>query len=110
MKPAARKGTWLPLLLPLFFSLATATVPAQTFTTLHSFTVTSNSSNSDGAYPYAKLLLSGNTLYGTAQNGGSSGNGVVFAVNTDGTGFTNLHSFTALNNSTTTMELIRQQN
>ena len=28
--------------------------------------------------------------------GGSSGNGTVFAVNTDGTGFTNLHSFTAL--------------
>ena len=28
-------------------------------------------------------------------DGGSSGNGTVFAVNTDGTGFTNLHSFTA---------------
>ena len=28
-------------------------------------------------------------------SGGSSGNGTVFAVNTDGTGFTNLHSFTA---------------
>ena len=33
---------------------------------------------------------------GRRHDGGSSGNGTVFAVNTDGTGFTNLHSFTAL--------------
>ena len=67
------------------------------FTNLHSFTAKSGlaSTNSDGAYPSAGLILSGNTLYGTANGGGSSGNGTVFAVNTDGTGFTNLHSFTA---------------
>src|ERR1035437_6863370 len=60
------------------------------FTNLHSF----NWSN-DGAHPVARLNLSGNTLYGTTQDGGSSGYGIVFKVNTDGTGFTNLHSFTA---------------
>src|SRR6185369_10506619 len=67
------------------------------FTTLHSFTAISgpNNTNRDGAYPTTGLLLSGNTLYGTAPNGGSSGNGTVFAVGTDGSGFTNLHSFTA---------------
>ena len=70
------------------------------FTTLHSFTALSNSTNSDGAYPCAGLILSGNTLYGTAVRGGISGNGTVFALNTDGTGFTNLYSFTALSNST----------
>ena len=43
----------------------------------------------------AGLILSGNTLYGTAVYGGSSGDGTVFAVNTDGTGFTTLHNFTA---------------
>ena len=66
------------------------------FTTLHSFTAISGplSTNSDGAYPEAGLFLSGNTLYGTAGYGGSSGKGTMFAVNTDGTGFTNLHSFT----------------
>ncbi len=74
------------------------------FTNLHSFTATSGSAgsygtNSEGASPYAGLLLSGNTLYGTAQYGGSSGWGAVFAVNTDGTGFTNLHSFTATSGS-----------
>ena len=69
------------------------------FTNLHSFTAaTYNSSigattNSDGANPQGGLILAGNTLYGTAANGGSSGKGTVFAVNTDGTGFTNLHSF-----------------
>jgi uncharacterized repeat protein (TIGR03803 family) len=61
------------------------------FTTLYSFT-----GGSDGANPYAGLILSGNTLYGTTEWGGSSGNGTVFALNTDGTGFTVLHTFTAL--------------
>ncbi len=66
------------------------------FTTLHNFTATdpNTGTNSDGANPYAGLILSGNTLYGAAANGGSSGEGTVFAVNTNGTGFTNLHSFT----------------
>jgi len=67
------------------------------FTNLHGFTATKgqSSTNSDGAYPFGRLVLSGNTLYGTTPGGGSSGNGTVFKVNTDGTGFTNLHSFTA---------------
>src|SRR5215471_12491148 len=59
------------------------------FTNLHSFT-----GGSDGANPIGGLILSGNTLYGTAYSGGSWASGTVFAVNTDGTGFTNLHSFT----------------
>jgi len=76
--------------------LAMGTVPlsAQTFTTLHSFT-----GSSDGSFPAAGLILSSNTLYGTAQCGGDSDNGTVFALNTDGTGFTNLHSFTARSGS-----------
>src|SRR5260370_15288863 len=64
-------------------------VTAQTFTLLHSFTGVS-----DGANPRAGLILSGSTLYGTAGQGGSFGVGTVFAINTDGTGFTNLHNFT----------------
>src|SRR5438874_2099167 len=61
---------------------------AQTFTTLHSFTA-----GSDGAQPYAVLVLSGNTLYGTTGGGGIPGYGTVFAVNTDGSDFTTLYSF-----------------
>ena len=73
---------------------------AQTFTTLYSFTASSTNAsgsytNSDGANPYASLTVADhrNTRYGTAANGGSWGYGTVFAVNADGTGFTNLHSF-----------------
>lgn len=66
------------------------------FATLYSFTTTSGPSNtnSDGASPQAGLILSGNTLFGTAYEGGSGNGGTVFAVDTDGTGFTNLHDFT----------------
>ena len=72
------------------------------FTNLHSFTTTSGSpaTNSDGASPYESLILSGSTLYGMTPAGGNSGNGVVFRLNTDGSGFTNLHSFTATSGST----------
>jgi uncharacterized repeat protein (TIGR03803 family) len=64
------------------------------FTTLHSF-----SGLKDGGYPLASLVLSGATLYGTAQQGGSSGNGTLFAISTNGTGFTNLYTFTTTSGS-----------
>jgi uncharacterized repeat protein (TIGR03803 family) len=63
-------------------------VSAQTLTALKSF------SSGDGALPYGELLLSGSTLYGTTENGGSANSGTVFKVNADGSGFTNLYSFT----------------
>jgi len=50
--------------------------------------------NFEGANPNAALILSNNTLYGTAAAAGSSGAGTVFALNTDGSGFRVLHSFT----------------
>ena len=62
---------------------------AQTFTTLYSFT-----GGSDGAQPLAGLILSSNILYGTASGGVNPGKGTVFALSTDGTGFTTLYSFT----------------
>jgi uncharacterized repeat protein (TIGR03803 family) len=65
------------------------------FRVLHNFSpYTSGYTNSDGGAPRSGLVLSGNTLYGAASVGGSLGNGTVFAINTDGTGFTNLHTFT----------------
>ena len=78
--------------------LLTSGLNAQTFTTLRSFTATDPNTyaNSDGANPVAGLILSGNTLYGTAVYGGDSGRGTVFKLNTDGTGFTNLYSFTKI--------------
>ena len=63
------------------------------FAVLHRFTTTFAGTNIDGAAPEASLVLSGNMLYGTA-SGGGRGYGTIFAVNTDGAGFTNLYSFT----------------
>ena len=78
--------------------LLTSALEAQTFLTLHSFSAGSGQypnyiTNTDGAYPQPGLVLSSNTLFGTAKFGGSSSRGTVFAVNTDGTGFTTLHNF-----------------
>src|SRR5258706_106048 len=82
------------LLLPLITCLGLilpGRATAQTFTTLHSF----NGSISDGSDPQAGLIFAGNsnTLYGTSYKGGSTSGGTVFAINTDGTGFTILHNF-----------------
>ena len=49
--------------------------------------------NSDGGAPRAGLVLSGNTLYGSAPVGGIYGLGTVFKINTDGTGFFVLKHF-----------------
>src|SRR6266446_2739037 len=85
----------LPLLIVGVGLILADPVTAQTFTVLHSFTATYPpgtvlGTNSDGAGP-ATLMLSGNTLYGTTYTGGPSGNGTVFKVNTNGTGFTTLY-------------------
>src|SRR5437763_534280 len=93
MKTCFKNLVPIPVLMAALGVILSGQVTAQSFTTLHSFTGTS-----DGANPVGELILSGNTLYGTAEYGGSSGKGTVFAVNTDGTGFTNLHSFSGLDN------------
>ena len=59
------------------------------YTNLHSFSGGAN----DGEYPYGSLTLVGSTLYGMTQFGGSSDSGTVFQINTDGSAYTNLHSF-----------------
>lgn len=66
------------------------------FTTMHTFTALVSGTNTDGVHSYGELILSGNMLYGTAERGGNWGNGTIFAINTNGTSFTTLHSFTAL--------------
>ena len=48
----------------------------------------------EGRNPWTGLVLSGGTLYGTTESGGSSGKGTVFRVVTDGTGYAVLKNFT----------------
>ena len=64
------------------------------YTILHSFSAIVNNTNSDGANPLSGLVLSGGILYGTANAGGANnGNGTIFAINTNGTGFNVVHAF-----------------
>jgi len=86
----------VPALIATLGLMPARRVTAQAFTVLHTFTSASgsNATNSDGANPSAGLMLSGETLYGTARYGGSSGWGTVFAINTDGSVFATAYSFT----------------
>ena len=65
------------------------------FTTLHSFTPLDalTATNNDGAFPIGGLIVSNDIIYGTTIAGGTSGNGVIFSVGTNGLGFTVLHNF-----------------
>jgi uncharacterized repeat protein (TIGR03803 family) len=56
---------------------------------VHTFGPASN----EGA-PYAGVTLSGTMLLGTTSDGGISNMGTIFKVNTDGSGYNLLHSFT----------------
>src|SRR6266446_4720759 len=66
-------------------------LPAQTEALIHIFT-----NSPDGAQPWGGLLLSAGTLYGTTYQGGdtNANGGILYSVNTDGTGYTVLYDFT----------------
>ena len=62
------------------------------FNILHNFKTTT----SDGQFPNSTLLLSHDgVLYGATESGGSYSNGLVFSLNTDGTGYRVLYEFGA---------------
>lgn len=59
------------------------------YTLLRSFSYDGTEANS----PQGGLTLSGSTLYGMTMGGGTDYAGTIFKMNTDGTGFSILHSF-----------------
>jgi uncharacterized repeat protein (TIGR03803 family) len=60
------------------------------YTPLYSFT----GAGGDGRYPRAGLVQgTDGALYGTTQSGGEWGDGLVYKLGTNGTGYTRLHSF-----------------
>jgi uncharacterized repeat protein (TIGR03803 family) len=70
------------------------------FAEIYNFSTNGTGTNFDGMHPEGALVLVGDTLYGTANAGGAQGEGTVFAVNTNGSDFSVLYSFTKLHSAT----------
>ncbi|MDQ6631180.1 MAG: hypothetical protein M3Y82_05420, partial [Verrucomicrobiota bacterium] len=94
MKTCIKKLFLVPALIAGLSLILVDQMTAQTFTTLHSFTARNNFTNSDGINPFAGVILTGDTLYGTTDFSGPARRGTVFKVTTNGSDFTTLHSFT----------------
>lgn len=60
------------------------------FTTLHSF-----ANAPEPMYPYGGLVFNNGVLYGSGSGGGANNTGAIFSLNTDGSGFRTLYSFSA---------------
>ncbi|MGP8235918.1 MAG: choice-of-anchor tandem repeat GloVer-containing protein [Limisphaerales bacterium] len=61
----------------------------------------------DGGAPNGLLLASNGMLYGTTQSGGSSGNGTIFSITTNGFSFHTLASFGETNGSSPQTALVQ---
>ncbi len=60
------------------------------YTLLHEF----GGTTTDGSTPYGTPIVVGSMLYGMTPFGGAGDSGVIFRLNTDGTGYELLHDFT----------------
>ncbi len=65
------------------------------FSVLHAFA----GGSTDGALPFGGPILSGSTFYGTTHEGGSSDKGTIYTMQTDGSGYALLHTFTGSDGS-----------
>jgi uncharacterized repeat protein (TIGR03803 family) len=91
-------GTWLYAMTNLGGTSNLGTIykvkpDGSEYTKLLDFTGAFNGSN-----PYGSLLLSGGVLYGMTRNGGASGLGCIFSINTDGSGYYKMLDFTGAAN------------
>jgi uncharacterized repeat protein (TIGR03803 family) len=85
MSPLRLRASYGLIALAIVFPVAPA---AAQVVILHSFTGATDGQNPDGA-----LLLSGSTLFGMTSTGGSGGDGTIFQLATNGTGYAVTHSF-----------------
>jgi uncharacterized repeat protein (TIGR03803 family) len=91
----ANQGSWHSFVLCVFVftcvvcTFVTPPVSRAGFSALYSF----GSIAGDGANPYGSLILCGSTFYGMTERGGDYGQGAVFRINSDGSGYQVLYSF-----------------
>ena len=77
----------------LWFGALEQSRAAAQYTLLHGFT----GAPADGANPqFSALATDGTMLYGVTFNGGITNKGTLFKINTNGSGYQILHSFTGL--------------
>jgi uncharacterized repeat protein (TIGR03803 family) len=93
-----KKGRLFVLLILVWMMMCGyASLLSASVTILHEFA----GGSGNGSYPqYGCLTQDGTTLYGMTSNGGSNGLGTVFKIDTDGSGFQVIRSFTSGNGST----------
>ena len=75
--------------------LFSVTTEGNDYTHLHEFGAFAG----DGIEPHNSLKISGTTLYGMALSGGSYGQGTVFEIDIDGTGYNTIHHFNGTDGS-----------
>ena len=78
------------LILAIALALTATSSHAQVYNIIHNF----GGPNHDGYSPLTDLVLNGDTFYGTTASGGTNGNGTIFKINADGTGYGILISLT----------------
>jgi uncharacterized repeat protein (TIGR03803 family) len=61
------------------------------YSKLHDF-----GSITDGNHPYGSLIFDGTYLYGMTRQGGTSGNGVIFKIKSDGTSYSKMLDFAGI--------------
>jgi uncharacterized repeat protein (TIGR03803 family) len=83
------RAKWAAWLCGAVLLAVEASGSAQTFRVLRTF------SGYPPPFPFGRLLCCGDTLYVVTSSGGSSGWGSVFRINTDGSGYRVLKSFSA---------------
>jgi uncharacterized repeat protein (TIGR03803 family) len=62
------------------------------------YNVLLNFNGANGGDPLGSLIVSGNTLFGMTEFGGTSTNGNIFSIKTNGSGYKNLFSFNGASN------------
>jgi uncharacterized repeat protein (TIGR03803 family) len=86
--------TWATIL--GIFLWSCGSIPAQTFQAIYNF------SSSPYTFPNGRVLLLNGILFGTTSGGGATDSGTIFTINTNGSRYAALKSFTATDSNTGT--------